>query len=130
MHARNRLPRPLAGALAVSLALVPFAGATGAVAQDPAPITIEAFDLGYTPTAIEVPAPGAITLDLHNAGAIQHDLTFPDGTSTGLVDAGADGTVTFDVPAGGIDFWCSLPGHKEAGMKGRIRVSPPSSARP
>lgn len=123
MHARNRLPRPLAGALAVSLALVPFAGATGAVAQDPAPITIEAFDLGYTPTAIEVPAPGAITLDLHNAGAIQHDLTFPDGTSTGLVEAGADGTVTFDVPAGGIDFWCSLPGHKEAGMKGRINVA-------
>jgi nitrite reductase (NO-forming) len=107
----------------VSLALVPFASGTGALAQHPAPITIEAFDLGYTPTQVEVPATGPVTITLHNAGAIQHDILFPAGETTGLVDAGGDGTVTVDVPAEGIDFWCSLPGHKEAGMKGRITVA-------
>lgn len=123
MHACSRLPRSLVGALAVSLALVPFASGTGALAQQPAPITIEAFDLGYTPTQVEVTAAGPVTLTLHNAGAIQHDIMFPAGETTGLVDAGGDGTVTVDVPTEGIDFWCSLPGHKEAGMKGRITVA-------
>ena len=53
---------------------------------------------------------------------MQHDLTLPDGTTTGAVDGGASGTVEVDVPATGIAFICSIPGHAQAGMTGTITV--------
>ncbi|MFN8619514.1 MAG: multicopper oxidase domain-containing protein [Chloroflexota bacterium] len=122
MRASSRLHPAVAAGLAVAVALAPWMARTVSAA-DPTPVTIESFDLGYKPSEVEVPAPGALTLDLHNAGAIQHDITFADGATTGLVDAGKDGSVTIDVPKEGLDFWCSIPGHKEAGMKGHISVA-------
>ncbi|HEX5148566.1 MAG TPA: multicopper oxidase domain-containing protein, partial [Candidatus Limnocylindrales bacterium] len=85
-------------------------------------VAIEAFDLGFTPNAIEVDAPGRYAVTLKNTGTIQHDLTFPDGTTTGLVDAGTSGTVEVDVPAEGLSFICSIPGHAQAGMQGTIAI--------
>ncbi len=89
------------------------------VAADEA-IDLEAFDLGFTPGAIEVEAPGRYAVTLKNIGVIPHDVTFPDGTTTGPVDAGASATVEVDVPAAGLTFICSIPGHAQAGMQGTI----------
>jgi len=105
------------------------AGATSAPApsSDAAAATvgaveIEAFDLGFTPNAIEVDAAGRYDVTLKNTGTIPHDLTFPDGTTTGMVDAGASATVAVDVPAEGLTFLCSVPGHSQAGMQGTVAV--------
>ena len=43
-------------------------------------IAIEAFDLGFTPTAVSVPAAGTYDVSFHNTGATLHDVTFADGT--------------------------------------------------
>ncbi len=53
---------------------------------------------------------------------MQHDITFADGTTSGYVDAGASKTVEVDVPAAGITFICSIPGHAQAGMQGGVTV--------
>ena len=85
-------------------------------------LTIEAFDLGFTPNTIEVDAPGRYAFTLKNTGTIPHDVTFPDGSTTGLVGAAASGSVEIDVPAEGLTFICSVPGHAQAGMQGTVTV--------
>ena len=95
---------------------------SGAVAGLAGTVEIEAFDLGFKPKTIEVAAAGRYAVKLANTGAMQHDLTLPDGTTTGAVDGGASGTVEVDVPATGIAFLCSIPGHAQAGMTGTITV--------
>src|SRR4249919_1013145 len=45
----------------------------------------------------------------------------PAGMSTATV-AGKSATVAVDIPAGGLTFLCSVPGHAAAGMTGSIGV--------
>ena len=46
---------------------------------------------GSRRTRLTVDAPGRYAVTLKNTGAVAHDLTFPDGATTGSVDAGAVG---------------------------------------
>ncbi len=91
-------------------------------------LTIDAFDLGFTPKDLTVDAPGRYEIKLTNTGAVIHDLTFPDGATTGPVAGGATGSVEVDVPEAGIAFICSVPGHAAAGMTGTISVKGAAAA--
>ena len=84
-------------------------------------ISIEAFDLGFKPAAIEVDAAGTYTVEFKNTGSTVHDVTFADGTK---IQAAAGQTASGEVavPAAGITFICSIPGHEQAGMKGAVTV--------
>jgi nitrite reductase (NO-forming) len=85
-------------------------------------IAIEAFDLGFTPATVTVPAAGTYEVAFSNTGAMLHDVTFADGTTlTAAAGETATGTVT--VPEGGFTFICSIPGHGDAGMKGEVTVA-------
>lgn len=71
-------------------------------------------------------APGKITFQIKNTGAVAHDITvMVNGTpqSSPLVQPGGSETwtVTIDAP-GTYDMYCSVPGHKEAGMNGTVKV--------
>jgi Putative multicopper oxidases len=85
-------------------------------------VEITAFDLGFKPQDITVDAAGHYDVKLVNTGTIPHNITFPDGATTGDVAGGASGTVQVDVPAAGLAFICSIPGHAAAGMAGTISV--------
>ena len=85
-------------------------------------LEVTAFDLGFKPAALEVPAAGRYTVKLVNTGAASHDITFPSGESA-LAKPGESVTVDVDIPAGGTTFLCSIPGHAAAGMTGKIAVS-------
>jgi len=104
------------------------AGATTAPGSSAAPagvagtLDISAFELGFEPKDITVDAAGRYEVKLVNTGVVPHDLTFPDGTTTGSVAGGSPGTVEVDVPASGLAFICSIPGHSAAGMIGTISV--------
>jgi len=95
-------------------------------------IDVESADLLFKPADITVPKPGAYEVKLTNTGATQHNITFADGTAV-VADPGASGSVVVNVPAGGLMFTCTIPGHAAAGMTGMISVSgsaatpPPSS---
>jgi nitrite reductase (NO-forming) len=90
-------------------------------------IAIEAFDLGFKPADIAVPAAGAYDVTFHNTGSTLHDLTFADGTKLSA-DPGATVSGKVTVPAGGLTFLCSIPGHADAGMKGSVSVSGATAA--
>ncbi|HSK92939.1 MAG TPA: multicopper oxidase domain-containing protein [Candidatus Angelobacter sp.] len=90
-------------------------------------ITITAFDLGFEPAMVHVPEPGTYTVTFVNDGGIFHDVAFDDGTVIGAEGhETATGEVT--IPAGGMGFICSVPGHADGGMRGEVVVD--ASANP
>lgn len=122
---------------APALAASADAGASaGHGSQAPAPaangqvlgtLEIESFDLGFKPAKLTVDAPGRYTVKLTNTGVVPHDVTFPDGAMA-HAEAGQSATTEIDVPAAGVTFICSIPGHATAGMKGAISVKGTAAA--
>ena len=100
----------------------PGATATPAASADAGgTFTITAFDLGFEPAMVHLDRPGTYEVTFVNDGGTYHDVTFADGTVIGAEGhATATGEVT--VPAEGISFLCSVPGHADGGMRGEVMV--------
>jgi len=94
-------------------------------------VSITATEFKFSPTSIQVPLGQKITFTLSNTGTVDHDVTVPAAGFTLSAKAGQSATheITFD-KAGVFDFFCSIPGHKEAGMQGTLTVVDPSVAVP
>jgi nitrite reductase (NO-forming) len=109
-------------ALAIAEPATPAPGVTEAEDAVVGEIEFHAFDLRFEPTSVTVDGPGRYLVTLVNEGAIIHDITFDDGT---VLTAEAGQTVSGEVvvPAEGLGFICSIPGHAQAGMAGAISVS-------
>ena len=94
-------------------------------------IEVRAFDLGFEPAMVHVDAPGVYEVTFVNDGGMFHDVTFADGTK---VQAEGHSTATGEVtiPAEGLTFTCSVPGHADGGMRGEVMVTsdPASSPAP
>ena len=115
-------PPGAAASTAPAASAAPQPSSSSAAAAVAGAVEVTAFDLGFKPGAISVDAAGRYDVTLKNTGQITHDLTFADGTTTGPVDAGKSATVQVNVPAAGLTFLCSIPGHAAAGMQGSIAV--------
>jgi nitrite reductase (NO-forming) len=92
-------------------------------------IDISAFDLGFKPASLTVPAAGTYEVKFTNTGSTLHDLTFADGTKL-TADAGKSATGQVKVPAAGLAYVCSIPGHAAAGMSGQVSVAAGTAAMP
>jgi mono/diheme cytochrome c family protein len=83
--------------------------------------------LAYTVRDATAPA-GQVTIDSRNDSAIPHDIAIQEGTNgptlgTGrIVDRGGVSTVTVTLRPGRYTFFCTVPGHRQAGMQGTITV--------
>ena len=87
-------------------------------------IRVEAKEFAFDPTDIEAPADTPFTVELVNVGAIEHNFNVT-GYEDQLIETRAGETATgeYTVPAGEYEIYCSIPGHKEAGMVGTLTVS-------
>jgi uncharacterized cupredoxin-like copper-binding protein len=70
---------------------------------------------------------GKYTFEASNEGKFPHDLTI-DGPGvkdekTSQIAAGSSAKLTVTLKAGTYDFYCSIPGHKAAGMDQKVTVS-------
>lgn len=92
-------------------------------------LEIHSFDLGFKPVNLTVKQPGRYTVDFTNDGALQHDITFPNGVKL-VANAKETKSAELDVPAAGLSFICSIPGHSDAGMKGMIMVGDAAAGAP
>lgn len=104
-------------------------GAAGAattleVAADPSG------QLAYVETDLSAPA-GTIKVEFTNDSPVPHDVVFgAEGSEAGgdqiggtdVISEGSDSTELADLEPGTYPFWCSVPGHLEAGMKGTLTV--------
>ena len=89
----------------------------------PVALVLEARDLSFTPKELELPAGVPATLTLHNAGRVTHNLTIDGSGTQVVVSAGGteQGTIGA-LPPGTYAFYCSVSGHRAAGMEGTLTV--------
>jgi nitrite reductase (NO-forming) len=82
----------------------------------PMTVEIELGDLYVRPSTIEVPAGTEVIVDVTNAGAVPHDLKLNGETGTEMLDPGDHVTASLGVVTETTQAWCTVPGHREAGM--------------
>ena len=72
--------------------------------------------------------PGSLQIDSRNASSVPHDIALQEGTDGRVlgegrtVSNGGVSTVSVSLRAGRYTFYCTLPGHREAGMQGTLTV--------
>lgn len=137
---RETTPRPLGqttGMAVVGLALVMTAVAFGG-SLDPASlggqpqsaadgviatghtttVTVEAKDMRFTPSRIEVPVGDRLVVTVKNTDRTDvHDLVLETGHDTGRLAPGDSAVVDVGVIGRNLDGWCSVVGHKQMGME-------------
>ena len=83
-------------------------------------LTVEATDaLKFDPDHLTATA-GVIRIVQDNTGAITHTFVI-DGQDFKLTN---DDSGDVDLAAGDYDFYCDVPGHRDAGMEGTLTVTP------
>jgi plastocyanin len=69
---------------------------------------------------------GRVTVDFNNQQATPHDVVIQDssGSDLGKTDliSNATANTTVDLQPGTYTFFCDVPGHEQAGMKGTLTV--------
>jgi nitrite reductase (NO-forming) len=85
---------------------------------------VEAVDIAFVETELRVPANTEITINVTNTGAATHNLHIEElGVATPDLASGESATVTFNTGAPGeYEYFCAVPGHREAGMVGKLIV--------
>ncbi|HET7771292.1 MAG TPA: copper-containing nitrite reductase, partial [Chloroflexota bacterium] len=96
-------------------------GASGASAAST--LDVVATEFKFAPAPLSINAPGKLTVNLDNQGMVEHDLTIDGIKGKAYAKSHAKGTGTFEIAkAGTYEVFCSIPGHKEAGMKTTLVV--------
>lgn len=88
-------------------------------------LTVAADDLFYDPDRLTAEA-GSIAFTVENVGAIEHDLIIEevgDLDVVGMVAPGETATGSVELDAGTYTLYCSVPGHRAAGMEAMLEVS-------
>lgn len=64
-----------------------------------------------------------VTITVTNDGSLGHDFTIEDtDLTTSLVDVGGSADLVVNLQPGSYTYYCSVPGHREAGMQGTLTV--------
>ena len=100
-----------------------------AVAEDVDPqasgvseVQVVATDLAFQPTDLTTTA-GPTTVVLDNQGALEHDVVILETDAVvARAPGGSTDSGTVDLEPGTYTFYCSVTGHREAGMEGTLVV--------
>jgi plastocyanin len=83
---------------------------------------VESYDIYFEPDELSIPADTDVTVQLPNLGAAQHNFSIDElGISVDIAPGATEETV-INAPAGEYEYYCNVPGHKEAGMEGTLTV--------
>jgi len=89
----------------------------------PGDVTLGARNLEFSRATLSVPA-GEVSVAVRNHDLFWHTFTV-DALAVDLrVPTGGVRRVTFTARPGAYEFYCAIPGHKGAGMKGTLTVRP------
>lgn len=116
------------GVLAALGLLLAACGGSQSASSSGTAIKVTMTDFKFDPSTIQTKA-GSVDFELVNSGSVAHDMVVVD--SSGKVVARSalvqpKNSADFAIPnlaAGNYDFYCDVPGHKEAGMVGKLQVS-------
>ena len=140
-------PRKLSLGIAIGAALL----AACSSGPEPLEVSLQAAEFRFEPSSVEVMAGQQVTVTMQNMGTVEHDFVIQEipveqsaaesesATPGHTMDemevepavhmgamAGMSDSVSF-VPTkpGTYEFFCAVPGHKEAGMVGTLIVREP-----
>ncbi|MGI8486445.1 MAG: cupredoxin domain-containing protein, partial [Thermomicrobiales bacterium] len=117
MYVKSRIASP---SDAVWFSLERSAAQSGAA---PHQAELSLLDIKFEPAELTIPANTEVSVTITNSGVLQHNLVLDEvGGDSGLLNGGESVTVTLNLPPGTYQFYCSVPGHKEAGMVGTLIV--------
>jgi plastocyanin/mono/diheme cytochrome c family protein len=86
-------------------------------------LEVDMVDIAFNPTELTIPANTDVTINLVNNGAATHNFNVDAlGVQSGDYAGGQTGSVTINAAPGEYEYYCSIPGHKEAGMVGKLIV--------
>jgi plastocyanin len=97
---------------------------SGPQASTTLPLAADASALAFDKTDLSAEA-GKVTIDFDNPSPIPHNVVIEqNGKDLAGFDPIAEGeeSETADLKAGTYTFYCSVPGHREAGMEGTLTV--------
>jgi plastocyanin len=81
--------------------------------------------LAYTQTEVSGPA-GDDTIEFTNDSSTPHDVTIEDSSGSQVAQtdtiSGDTADATANLPAGTYTFFCSVDGHRDAGMEGTLTI--------
>jgi uncharacterized cupredoxin-like copper-binding protein len=98
-------------------------GATTTPAAQKVTVTESEWKVALPQTTLKA---GKYEFEVKNDGKFPHDLTIkgPEvSAATPQFNGGQTETLTVDLKPGSYDFYCSIPGHKAAGMDQKVTVS-------
>mgnify|MGYP001264636599 CR=1 FL=1 len=121
------------GMLALIVAIIAVIGAFGNDANATTPagstaaggvteVDVTLGDITMTPSSIDVPAGQRISVHVHNAGAMAHDFKVLGSAGTASLAPGSDESIEIGPFTTDSQAWCTVAGHKEAGMVMAIHV--------
>ncbi len=108
-------PNPVGDAMS---AVEEQAAAGSSELQPGATIHFVGDEFSFTPMQVNA-APGSYSATFTNVGTVRHDISFEDGTKI-VADPGEAVEFEIEVPAEGLPFLCTIPGHADSGMVGSI----------
>ncbi|MFM8594195.1 MAG: cupredoxin domain-containing protein, partial [Chloroflexota bacterium] len=83
-------------------------------------VTVTSYDIYFDPATVTVPAEKEVTVTLPNAGAAPHNFSIDALKVNVDLSPGETKEAKFTAPAGEYEYYCNVPGHKEAGMIGTL----------
>jgi len=86
-------------------------------------LSVTATEFVFDPATLSVPADEEVTIEVVNAGTVEHDFTLDEAGAKIPTPATETASGSFTVAAGTYTFYCSVPGHREAGMEGSLTAS-------
>lgn len=98
--------------------------ATQAPAVEVAEINVVGNEFSFSPENISVKAGEKVKINFKNSGRAPHNLIIEKlGIGTKTISGGQTDVVEFTVPSSGTyAFFCSVPGHRSAGMEGSLKT--------
>jgi plastocyanin len=92
-------------------------------------LIVEAFDLGFKEKELKI-GPGKVTIEEINTGATAHTLVIDGvpGKKLSVPAHDAKDIGTYQIAPGTYTYFCDIPGHRQAGMEGKLIVDPSAPA--
>lgn len=88
-------------------------------------VAVTLVDFAFQPPNLRVRATEAVNLELVNSGRVPHDLYVPDLNFRVFLQPGQQVVAGLPrVAPGTYEFYCTLPGHRSAGMEGTLTALP------
>ena len=99
-------------------------------AQAAAGVDVTLVDLKILPATLVVERGATLVLRVKNDGAMQHDLHLATGPTTPMLSPGQSAVLDAGVINAPVEGWCTVPGHRQAGMVISITVAEPGTSPP